>query len=121
MSETTPSRPRRIATIGRVAVIAGSGLALGALSAHVQADALADRAAEPTASVPAGQRVVTIVREIHVGSDPVIVHRTVPPGSDDDDGTSSGPSSNAGPSRSIQAAPAPAPAAGPPAATSTAS
>lgn len=117
-----PTTPRRIATAGRVAVVAGSGLALGALTAHVQADALAAAAVEPAATVPAEPTIVTIVHDKHVKSDPVIVYRQAPPeASPADDQSGDTGSSNRGPSRSLDAAAAPVPAAGPPAATSKAS
>lgn len=41
MSETPASRPRRIARIGGLAVVAGSGAAIGALALHLQGDAFA--------------------------------------------------------------------------------
>lgn len=138
--------PRTLATTARGTVIIGSGIALGALSAHLVADAATTAAAEeppPQTAAAAKPKVVTIVRKKHVRPDPIIVYREVPvydAGSDSSGtstpswggststGSSSGSSGSTGSSGSgggsTHVAPAPPPAPAPakqPAASSGAS
>jgi uncharacterized membrane protein YgcG len=121
--------PRTIAGAARGTVIVGSGLALGALSAHFYTDAVVAENAEQPAPVSAAAtkpKVVTVVRKRHVPSDPIIVYREVPvygsgssggsfDGGSSSGGTwsgsgSSGSSSSGGGSSNVAPAPAPAPA-----------
>ena len=129
--------PRTIASAARGTVIVGSGLALGALSAHISTDAVVAQAAEqpvPASARAVKPKVVTVVRKKHVPSDPIIVYRQVLvydssssggssggydggsssggswSGSSSSGSSSSGSNSSCGGSSNVAPAPAPAPA-----------
>lgn len=127
--------PRTIAGAARGTVIVGSGLALGALSAHFFTDAVMAETAEqpaPASAAATKPKVVTVVRKKHVPSDPIIVYREVPvydggsgsaggydgdsssggswSGSSSSGSSSSGSNSSGGGSSNVAPAPAPAPA-----------
>ena len=131
--------PRTIASAARGTVIVGSGLALGALSAHFFTDAVMAETAEqpaPASAAATKPKVVTVVSKKHVPSDPIIVYRQVPvydsgssggssggsfdggasssggtwSGSSSSGSSSSGSNSSGGGSSNVAPAPAPAPA-----------